>query len=103
MIVPLPSARVAAACLLAFLSASPAAAQTWFGGTNNQWNTGSNWSSTPLVPVSGVNTQLIFGAAPIGSLQNNIPGTFMLNRITFDTAAPAYVISGNALNFATSS
>jgi fibronectin-binding autotransporter adhesin len=93
--------RVMTACLLAFVSASPAAAQTWTGATSNQWNTASNWSSGS-VPVSGVNTQLIFGAATSTSLQNNIPGTLSLNRMTFDAGAPAYTISGNALNFVTS-
>ena len=64
-----------------------------------------HWVELVVQPVGAVQRgehALIFGPAPIGSLQNNIPGTFSLNRMTFDTAAPPYTISGNALNFVTS-
>jgi hypothetical protein len=95
--------RVVAACLFALASAPTAAAQTWTGATNYQWNVPSNWSSNPSLPSSGFNTNLLFGTAPSTTLLNNIPGTFGLNRMMFNSGVPAYIIFGNALEFANNS
>jgi autotransporter-associated beta strand protein/T5SS/PEP-CTERM-associated repeat protein len=91
-----------AIAVLAF--AQPAVAQyTWTGlssPANGNWSDSTNWSAPP---AGGIDTTLTFGAGPVTSLSNDIPGTFTLNQITFGSGAPLYSISGNTLNFSDSS
>jgi fibronectin-binding autotransporter adhesin len=94
------------AAVLFGICAGPAIAQTWTGASNGLWNVASNWSSNPSVPVSGTDTALIFNASGVGGTlltQNLVTNPFLLNVITFNKIAPAYMISGNALDFRTSS
>src|SRR5688572_18317831 len=91
--------RVVTACLLALAAAPPADGQTWTGATGNLWNVAPNWSSNPVLPASGIDTQLTFGTTANAVPQNNIPGAFRLNRMTFDALGPIYTFSGNALDF----
>jgi autotransporter-associated beta strand protein/T5SS/PEP-CTERM-associated repeat protein len=84
--------------------AQPAAAQyTWTGlssPANGNWSDNTNWSSPP---VSGIDTTITLAASPVTNLNNDIPGALTLNKLTFDSAAPVYSLSGNTLNFADSS
>src|SRR5262245_40990161 len=96
------SGRVVTVVLLALASASPAAGQTWTGNASNAWSDAASWSPN-TVPVSGIDTQLTFGAAGNTSPQNNLAGNFQLNRLTFSAGAPAYTLTGNPLDFQPSS
>ncbi len=73
--------------------------------TPGNWTTGTNWSA---VPVSGIDTQLIFGGALDASVAtvstNNIASPpFQLNNLTFNasgtTTAGTYTIAGSQLEF----
>jgi autotransporter-associated beta strand protein len=90
--------REATVFLLALVSAPPAVGQTWTGNSSNAWSGAANWSSG-TVPVSGIDTQLTFGAAGSTSPQNNLAGNFQLNRLTFGAGSPAYTLTGNPLDF----
>src|SRR3954447_13910243 len=79
----------------------PAPAQTWTGTANGNWSNGSNWSSAL---VNGINTQLTFGTianTANATMTDNVVGTFLLNKMTFNAGAPAYTLTGNALDFRT--
>ncbi|MDB5319303.1 MAG: uncharacterized protein JWN40_934 [Phycisphaerales bacterium] len=98
--------RVLLAIVLGIGFINSAGAQTWTGNSNGLWNVGSNWTSNPSVPVSGVDTSLNFGAAGAGGTsltQNLLPNPFLLNALIFTKSAPTYTISGNGLDFRTSS
>src|SRR6267142_2576262 len=80
----------------------PAQAQTWTGNTSGSWNVASNWSSNPVLPVSGIDTALTFNAAGLGGTtltQNLAPNPFVLNSLSFSASASSYVIGGNAFDF----
>ncbi|HEY1378663.1 MAG TPA: autotransporter-associated beta strand repeat-containing protein [Gemmataceae bacterium] len=94
-----PTGRAAAVFLLALVSTSPAAGQTWTGAASNLWNVAANWTSNPVLPPSNPNTRLTFAETPTINMVNNIPGTFQLNRMTFGILAPNYSVGGNALDF----
>jgi autotransporter-associated beta strand protein len=72
-----------------------ASAQTWTGTTNGNWSNPGNWSS---LPMSGNNTQLLFGAATTTAMTNDV-GPFTLNQMTFNADDPTYTLSGNTLFF----
>jgi autotransporter-associated beta strand protein len=86
------------------LSFTPAvaASSTWTGATSNLWNTAGNWNPA-AVPTSGTDTNLVFGSTPNAAMSNDIPGTFGLHSMTFLAGSPVYSLSGNGLNFQTSS
>src|SRR6266566_671100 len=88
-----------------FCGALPAAAQTWTGNVSADWNVAPNWSSNPSLPISGINTALIFGATGAGgaNLNQNLASPFILNSLTFTALAPAYIFNSNPLDFRTSS
>ena len=73
-------AAIIAASLMA--SAAHAAVVTWTGATGGDWNTGTNWSTTPLAPVTAdtalFNTSVasVLNAAGVG-----------ITSISFDTSA----------------
>jgi hypothetical protein len=83
---------------LSALAASPAAAQTWTGAASGSWANAANWSPAG-VPVSGPNTQLIFGAAANAAMTDDIAGAFSLNTMTFNAGSPAFTLGGNGLSF----
>jgi fibronectin-binding autotransporter adhesin len=83
---------------LSALAASPAAAQTWTGAVSGSWTDAGNWSPAG-VPVSGPNTQLIFGAAANAAMTDDIAGAFALNSMTFNAGGPAFTLGGNGLAF----
>jgi autotransporter-associated beta strand protein len=86
-------------CILA-IGTGTAAAQTWTGAAGGSWSDGSNWS--PIgVPASSVTTQLSFGATPNAAMVNDMAGTFTLDRLIFNSGAPAYSLAGNELNLTT--
>jgi fibronectin-binding autotransporter adhesin len=79
-------------------------------GTADQWSAGTNWDATP---TSGTATQLVFGGAGPTALaagatiftNNDIAGTFSLNKFDFTYSGPAsgaqptVTVSGNPLQF----
>ncbi len=89
--------------LLLFLMApSPARAviYTWSGlGNDDGWNTGANWAGGTRPPSTSAETALIFTGNQRLNPMANIPGDFILNALTFDNNAGAFVLSGNALDF----
>ena len=95
-----PPRRALAAAVLLLALASPAAAQTWTGASSNVWNVASNWSS-PAGQRSRHPARLRGDAQPRSV--NSIPGTFVLNRMTFNAGSPAYSFTGNPLDFRFSS
>ena len=71
---------------------------TWDGGGNGTtWNSNNNWN--PNGAVSGSTTRgLRFPAlASAYTANNNISGTFTLNRLVLDSSSAGNAISGNAL------
>ena len=62
------------------------------------WNDPLNWDPFG-VPTSSTTTALTFGATSIPGMSNDIPGTFLLNSMTFTDVAPAYTLTGNTLGF----
>ncbi len=88
------------ALTLMLAAALPVAAQTWSGGSTNsgQWTQGSNWAGGQA-PGGGATTALVFtGTRRLNSVQN-LGAPFALNRLSFDAAAGAFTLSGNALRF----
>lgn len=97
----------ALAVLSASLFAAAASAQpfTWNGHstTSDGWNDGLNWVGG-LKPPSAVDTALIFTGTTRLTPQQNIAPSFILNALTFDANAGAFVLGGNgALDFRTNS
>ena len=81
---------------LAFACNCPAAAVTWLGNSNTNWNTAANWSGAN---VPAANDTLVFtNAGTAGAnLHNDIPAGRVFNGITFAAnATNAYTLSGNA-------
>jgi fructan beta-fructosidase len=71
---------------------SSQAASIWTGlGVDNNWGTGGNWNSAPSFP-----TALTFAGATRLANNNNLTG-ITVNNITFDVAAGAFVLNGNAI------
>src|SRR5207253_11355319 len=93
------SSSVRLAASLSLILCATASAQTWTGAVSGNWNTGANWSSNPNPPSSGNNTQLIFGGTGNAAMTDDIPGTFILNKLTFNSGAPVYTLTGNLLEF----
>ena len=88
-----------------FAWATPVSAQyNWTGGSSPASVNWTGRSATgSLCPWSSINTTLTFGASPIIAPNDNIAGTFNLNAMTFNAGAPTYSVSGNTLNFISSS
>ena len=55
------------------------------------------------VPLSSINTQLVFGVTPNATMTNDVPGTLIVNRLTFYSPGPVFGLSNNALDFRTNS
>jgi autotransporter-associated beta strand protein len=83
--------------LLVTLTPALLAPVSWSGNVSGSWNNAANWSAG--VPVSDVNTQLSFGVTPNATMTNDVPGTLILNRLTFNSGSPVYTLSGNGLDF----
>jgi len=90
---------------LVFLSLLPplgrAATFTWSGGIplslNDNWSTPNNWA-TAVVPLSGFDTDLFFGAVSGSGRLNanqNVGNPFALQSLTFTNAAAGYSLFGN--------
>ncbi len=92
-----------AAASLGAPSLARANTYTWDGGgTDGNWNTAANWQGN-AVPPGSQDTALIFtGSAQLASIQN-VAGIFPLNSLSFDGNAGAFTLSGNLLDFFTSS
>ncbi len=100
--IALPLRPALLAALLTLCCALPASAQTWIGNTSGSWNVASNWSSNPNLPVSSIDTALIFNAAGPGGVlltQNLAPNPFLLNSLSFNAASSGYTIGGNGIDF----
>jgi fibronectin-binding autotransporter adhesin len=83
------------ATVLGLAFVGPTAAQSvWTGSVNGSWNTAGNRSSG--IPASSVNTQLEFGATAHAAMTNDIPGSFIVNRLTFDAGGPAYGLNSDS-------
>ena len=94
--------RVGAAVAILTCAAS---AQTWKGATTDGlWSDPANWS-TGVTPVGGSSTRLHFGYTfPVDpyTAVNDLPGPFVLNRLTFGPSVNRRYITGNALHFVAS-
>jgi autotransporter-associated beta strand protein len=73
---------------------------TWTGATSGSWAIAANWSPAGFA-ASSPETQLTFGATPNAAMTNDLSGTLILNRLTFNAGAPAYSLTGNGLDFHT--
>lgn len=77
-------------------------------GSPDLWNSGTKWTGG-VPPVSGVDTilNITIDAATSNHLQNDIPGTFQLNRLATSFSASGnnqkLFITGNTLEFVNSS
>jgi autotransporter-associated beta strand protein len=85
-----------------FAPAPVALVFTWTGTVSGSWNNASNWSPAG-VPVSSAENQFVFGSTSNAAMTNDIPGTMVLNSMTFNAGSPVYSLTGNGLNFQTSS
>jgi fibronectin-binding autotransporter adhesin len=73
---------------------APASAGIWQGlGTDNYWSDGTNWDND-VVPVFPIG--LTFTGSARLTPTNNLTG-ITVNGITFDSAAGAFTIAGNAI------
>jgi autotransporter-associated beta strand protein len=75
---------------------------TWSGASSGSFSDPTNWAGG-IVPDGTANGQLVFGATTNSAVVNDLPGTLVLNAATFTTAAPAYALSGNPLEFRSNS
>lgn len=91
--------RIIAWSTLLPLSAT-ATTYTWTGGgTTADWSEAGNWSGNSRPPSNSFDTALVFtGSGHLSSLQDLSP-SFLLNALTFDANAGAFIISGIDLNF----
>src|SRR4051812_7984869 len=76
--------------------AAPARAQfTWTNPAGGDWSAGANWGGTGPAAGGGAATTLTFGAAGVSgatyTANDDLPGTFNLNALTFTGTAPAGV------------
>src|SRR5262245_33641172 len=97
MIGGLVSRTPAFAALVAIgASVTPARAVdgTWTGATTNEWTTGTNWTSTPIVP-NNTATFTNNGAPTSVTISNSTS----INTIQFDAAVPAYSFTNSAFSF----
>ena len=87
--------RVTVVLAALLLAAFPTlGANTWVGGgTNSNWSAASNWDSG-LVPAFPTN--LTFAGSTRLTPSNNLTG-LTVNGITFDAAAGAFTLDGNAI------
>jgi fructan beta-fructosidase len=78
--------------LLGHPSASSQAQSTWTGGgADNNWSASANWNTAPTSPAG-----LTF-AGSTRLANNNDLASFVAHSITFDAAAGAFVLNGNAI------
>ena len=88
---------------LAILCRPPTAAAqslTWVGTVNGSWSNANNWSPA-VVPPSGISTQLQFYTASTAAMNNDIAGTFVLNKMNIPAGATGFSLIGNPLDFRT--
>jgi T5SS/PEP-CTERM-associated repeat protein/autotransporter-associated beta strand protein len=83
---------------LAVTPLAQAGQSTWTGTKSGSWNNPGNWAPTGA-PVSGITTSLVFASTPNSAMANDIPGTLILNQVTFYSVALAYTLSGGGLDF----
>lgn len=77
------------------VNVASAANETWSGGTDANWATAANWSTT--TPTTG--DLLFFGATSTAgsALNNNITAGTSFNSITFNSGSLAYNFAGNGI------
>ncbi len=82
---------------LCILAATPIVrAQTWTGlGANDDWSTGTNWSTTPTAPANDGTADIAFGDSP--RLTPNVDVAWSIKSLTFNNTSGLYVIGGSAL------
>ena len=87
---------------LSVAPAARAATYTWTGGGSNaDWSAVANWNGG--VPVSALDTAVVFAGTSNLAPQQNSAGSFLLNALSFDGTAGAFVLGGSgALDFRTS-
>ena len=97
---PIPKFILAAICL-SISASQPAQSQTvftWTGAAGTGWNTAGNWING--VPVSAIDTALVFDSPTQPVTINNLPGGLTLNSFTLSPDAGLRTFSGNELRFA---
>jgi fibronectin-binding autotransporter adhesin len=77
---------------------------TWSGAGvgSDGWNAGANWVGNLKPPSTGDTTLIFTGSTRLTPIQD-IASSFRLNSLVFDANAGAFSLSGNALDFRTSS
>jgi autotransporter-associated beta strand protein len=84
-----------AALLFAILAPDARAANIWTGaGGDGNWSTGANWD-TGTAPVS--NSDVTFSGSTRLEINYDMPPTYDIRSMTFDTDAGAYVFNGNEM------
>jgi len=79
-------------CISLFSPFNSSAASTWTGlGANADWSTAGNWNTAPVFP-----TTLTFAGSTRLVNSNDLSG-ITASSLTFDAAAGAFVLDGNAL------
>ena len=76
-----------------FTTVSAPTAATWTGNTSTQWNTGTNWSTTPNQPAAGA--ALTFNGSSNTSVDT--VGNHSTGTISFAPGAGNFTISNNTL------
>ena len=70
---------------------------TWTGSADGNWVNPANWD--PGVPLSGLDTALVFDTAAVPVTTNNIAGGLTLNSLVFGPSSGPREVNGNALIF----
>jgi outer membrane autotransporter protein len=75
---------------------------TWNGATSNQWNTGTNWSSTPTANTTPDGTATFTTNNPTSIAISGANVLTAISTVQFNTGALAYTFTvGNELDFET--
>ena len=95
----IPAARLLLACVSGFFpisAARAAATDTWTGAYTNSLSDPNSWLSA-ATPLTG--DSLVFGLAGASgtALTNDLASSFVTPNLTFNSGAPAYTITGNAI------
>ena len=81
---------------IALLAAQAANAQTWIGGSGNDWSTAANWSGG-AAPPSAPTTSVTFGSSA-SSFTPNVDTAWTINRLNL--AGPGFSLGGAQVEFA---
>ncbi len=86
------------ATALVVAHSAQAAVEAWAGSAGSvDWTTAANWTGTHTPPISGDSLTFGANASSSNTLTDTLTtGAFNLTGITYNSGAPAYVMTGNA-------